>query len=248
MKIKNKLSQILLIFFLFLAPQILPAQQLQQKDTLIAAKPWPAILRSAVLPGWGQIYQNRLWPAAFFYWGSAAYLYKTAYYANKYKQENSAANKSSMQKNASIFLLFYMLNLIDVSDTALRRHPYQWSGGLFSDKPLKSPWGAVLRSSILPGWGQVYTESYWKAAAYFLTAGYLAYKIKEADDVYQRKRTSSNRNQRSKYSWYFGLAYLINMADAYAGAYLYKFDEAVRLTVSPHLLPDVQGIALHVSF
>ena len=24
----------------------------------------------------------------------------------------------------------------------------------------KSPWGAVLRSAILPGWGQIYNESY----------------------------------------------------------------------------------------
>ncbi|MEJ2104869.1 MAG: DUF5683 domain-containing protein, partial [Ignavibacteriaceae bacterium] len=26
----------------------------------------------------------------------------------------------------------------------------------------KSPWGAVLRSAIVPGLGQFYTESYWK--------------------------------------------------------------------------------------
>ena len=27
----------------------------------------------------------------------------------------------------------------------------------------KSPWGAVLRSAILPGLGQIYNQSYWKA-------------------------------------------------------------------------------------
>ena len=27
----------------------------------------------------------------------------------------------------------------------------------------KSPWGAVLRSAIIPGWGQIYNESYIKA-------------------------------------------------------------------------------------
>ena len=26
----------------------------------------------------------------------------------------------------------------------------------------KSPWGAVLRSAVLPGFGQFYNESYWK--------------------------------------------------------------------------------------
>jgi len=34
---------------------------------------------------------------------------------------------------------------------------------LLSDEPLKSPWGAVARSAVLPGWGQVYNEQYWKA-------------------------------------------------------------------------------------
>lgn len=248
MKIKKKIYQILIIHFLFFGVNSISGQQLQLKDTLITAKPWPAIIRSAIIPGWGQIYQDRLWPATLFYWSSAAYAYKSIHYGNQYVKEQKPADKTRLQKNLSILLFFYTLNLLDVTDAAFNEHPYQWSGGLFSDKPLKSPWGAVLRSSILPGWGHVYTESYWKAAGYFLTAGYLAYRIREADIVYQKNRTSSNRNERSKYSWYFGLAYLINMADAYADAYLYKFDEAVKLTVSPNLSPDVQGIALRVTF
>lgn len=223
-------------------------QQAIMKDSLISAEPWPAILRSAVLPGWGQIYQNRLWPAAFFYWSTAAYGYKSALYMNEYTKHHKTVDKTRLQKNLSIAVFLYTLNLLDVTDAAFKQNPYQWSGGLFSDKPLKSPWGAVLRSSILPGWGQVYTESYWKAAGYFLASSYLLYHIYEANKVYQQNRTPSRRNTRSKYSWYFGLAYLINMADAYADAYLYKFDEAVKLTVAPALSPDALGVGLNVRF
>ncbi len=241
---------VLFIFFLvILAGQSnLHAQNLPLKDTLVYAEPWPAILRSAVIPGWGQMYQERLWPSALLYFSSARYVYKTISYYNKYSKSDDSNQKKKFQENLSVSLILYTLNLIDVSYAAFYKKPQQWSGGLFSDKPLKSPWGAALRSAVLPGWGQCYTESYWKAAGYFLTAGYFVYQIREADLVYQKTRTSSNRNTRSKFAWYFGLAYFINIADAYAGAYLYKFDEAVKLTVSPEITPNSSGVALNVYF
>ena len=248
MHIKNKTFGLLLFSLLIFGANSASGQQTSLKDTLVSARPWPAILRSAVIPGWGQIYQNRLWPAAFFYWSTAVYSYKSAFYINEYHKHHKAVDKACLKKNLSIAVFLYSLNLLDAADTAFRHKPYQWVGGLFSDRPVKSPWGAVLRSSILPGWGQIYTESYWKAAGYFLTAAYLAYRIYDADRVYQSNRTPSNRNTRSKYSWYFGLAYLINMADAYAEAYLYKFDEAVKLTVVPPSSPNTWGVGLNVRF
>lgn len=42
----------------------------------------------------------------------------------------------------------------------------------------KSPMGALARSLILPGWGQLYVESYWKAPLMFggfATVGYIIY-------------------------------------------------------------------------
>jgi len=39
----------------------------------------------------------------------------------------------------------------------------------------KSPWGAVLRSAVLPGFGQFYNESYWKIqlALYLFLGGFI---------------------------------------------------------------------------
>ncbi len=101
---------------------------------------------------------------------------------------------------------------------------------LLSDQPLKSPWGAVARSALLPGWGQLYNEQYWKAGLAFSVNAFLGYHIfwyqhrwkSTGDKVYQGKR--------NLYTWYFSLAYLLTMVDAYVDAYLYKFDEAMDIT------------------
>ena len=101
----------------------------------------------------------------------------------------------------------------------------------------KSPWGAVLRSAILPGWGQFYNESYIKVPVIWggITALVLAWR-------YYDKRYKNNRNlyiqtgvegyktyrdfyrdQRDLYSIYIGLAYLLNLVDAYVDAELFDF-------------------------
>lgn len=39
-------------------------------------------------------------------------------------------------------------------------------------RPLKSTTGAVLRSMVVPGWGQFYNESYYKAIAFAIIEGF----------------------------------------------------------------------------
>jgi len=41
----------------------------------------------------------------------------------------------------------------------------------------KSPTGAIWRSLVLPGWGQYYVESYWKAPIFTGAAVFMAYRI-----------------------------------------------------------------------
>ncbi|MFQ5585131.1 MAG: DUF5683 domain-containing protein, partial [Calditrichia bacterium] len=100
---------------------------------------------------------------------------------------------------------------------------------LLSDQPLKSPTGAVLRSAVLPGWGQAYNEQYLKGvfslalnASLLATILYNNHKYKETGD-------SSYKNRRQDFSWLLGIAYLLNLVDAYVNAYLYKFDDAIEL-------------------
>lgn len=108
----------------------------------------------------------------------------------------------------------------------------------------KSPLGAVLRSAIIPGWGQLYNHSYWKAPVVWGFMGtYVYYWIYEnkkyqqyADSalVYARANNISqfnkNKNLREFYhdardlfSIYMGITYVLNLLDAYVDAQLFDF-------------------------
>jgi TM2 domain-containing membrane protein YozV len=109
----------------------------------------------------------------------------------------------------------------------------------------KSPWAAVGYSAIFPGLGQFYNESYWKLPIIAFFTGYLGYEIfsnnnKFLDyrDKYANSQTELNpfgdtrlrdyrefyRDQRDQFILYFGLFYLINLADAYVDAQLFDFN------------------------
>lgn len=101
----------------------------------------------------------------------------------------------------------------------------------------KSAWGAVLRSAILPGWGQIYNESYLKVPVVWGISGwfiynYLANNKKYLD--YKKLYLKSNiiddknlrefyRDQRDLFAMYFAFAYLANLVDAYVDAHLFDF-------------------------
>jgi hypothetical protein len=109
----------------------------------------------------------------------------------------------------------------------------------------KSPWGAVLRSAIVPGWGQLYNHSYWKIPLVVGLSGFLVYGIVSEHqsyvdyrDQYAASITPSNttgnltlkrfrefyRDNRDTYAWWFLVTYLIQIADAFVDAHLYDFD------------------------
>ena len=108
----------------------------------------------------------------------------------------------------------------------------------------KSPWGAVLRSAIIPGWGQFYNESYWKIPIVVGLIGYYTYGYIHNNDLYIEYRdkytesltqsTLGNSNykrirefykdQRDLFAVYFGLTYFLNLVDAYVDAHLFDFD------------------------
>ncbi len=101
----------------------------------------------------------------------------------------------------------------------------------------KSPWGAVLRSAILPGWGQFYNESYvkipiiWGLGAWFIynwnwnNKNYQQYKnlyIQTNNENYKTVRDLYH-DQRDLFSIYMGLTYFLNLVDAYVDAELFDF-------------------------
>lgn len=120
----------------------------------------------------------------------------------------------------------------------------------------KSPAGAVLRSAILPGWGQFYNESYWKIPVILGLGGYLAWGWFENNsdylrysDLYDASISSESpggnlnyklyrelyRDRRDTYGWFFGLLYLLQIADAFVDAHLFDFhtDDNHAFSIQP---------------
>ena len=126
----------------------------------------------------------------------------------------------------------------------------------------KSPWGSVLRSAVLPGWGQIYNESYWKAPVVWGIAGWLIYNWVDNNRLYKQYKDdfsksyienpasggNSNykeyrnfyRDQRDLFTIYMGLTYILTLVDAYVDAQLFDF------TIEPNLFRQpMLGIKLN---
>jgi Family of unknown function (DUF5683) len=102
----------------------------------------------------------------------------------------------------------------------------------------KSPWGAVLRSAIIPGWGQIYNQSYIKApiiwgGIFALVLGWRFYnsRYKSYKDLYNQTSYTPYlnvrdfyHNQRDLFSIYIGIVYVLNLVDAYVDAELFDFN------------------------
>lgn len=101
---------------------------------------------------------------------------------------------------------------------------------LLSDTPVKSPWGAVIRSAVLPGWGQLYNHHYVKAGLALSLNSFLAYHIYWYEKKWRDTKNKDFQGKRNLYSWYFTLGYLLTMVDAYVDAYLFEFDKAMNIS------------------
>lgn len=103
--------------------------------------------------------------------------------------------------------------------------------------PSKSPIKAVLMSAVIPGAGQVYNESYWKAPLIWGISGWLIYNWIDNNNQYKsysnlytvsqnenfRRLRNFYRDQRDLFAIYMGLTYVLNLVDAYVDAQLFDF-------------------------
>ena len=110
----------------------------------------------------------------------------------------------------------------------------------------KSPTGAILRSAVIPGWGQFYNESYWKIPVVWGFLGYFGYIwVKNHELYWDNKKLfieslatdptgymgsnyKSNRdfyrNQRDEFAVYFAITYVLTIVDAYVDSHLFDFN------------------------
>lgn len=132
----------------------------------------------------------------------------------------------------------------------------------------KSPTEAVLKSLALPGWGQYYVESYWKApvflgawgsfigiawwndAQYNTAAGKWALTSDSVLYAQQKElyflEKEFYRDQRDIVLLYLVGVYALSMIDAYTGAHLYDFDvsdKGISLLWEPRVFSPALGKA-----
>lgn len=98
----------------------------------------------------------------------------------------------------------------------------------------KSPRGAILRSALIPGWGQWYNEQKLKALVVFSgemallgTAVYYNQLAVKSTMDYEREFYEYNRG---RFLWWLLGVHLINILDAYVDAHLWNFDTGPDLS------------------
>ncbi|HOJ17646.1 MAG TPA: DUF5683 domain-containing protein [Ignavibacteriaceae bacterium] len=144
----------------------------------------------------------------------------------------------------SLFLLFTSISLSQevISDSVKLNNSDFPEVSVESNDSLfimtKSPWGAMLRSAAIPGWGQFYNESYWKIPVIWGVMGWFIYNWIDNNNNYQDYRdlyindpSNSNkrlrefyRDNRDLFAIYLGLTYVANLVDAYVDAHMFDFD------------------------
>ena len=155
-----------------------------------------------------------------------------------------------------IFLLFIILNfgLFSQQDTTAIQDTTTISSDVFVMQ--KSPWGAVARSAIIPGLGQIYNESYWKAPVVWGIMGWFVYawidnnnKYIDYKNLYIQTGTSKYidyrdfyRDQRDEFAIYIALTYFLNLVDAYVDAHLFDF------SVGENYLTKTKMLNIRVNF
>ncbi len=101
----------------------------------------------------------------------------------------------------------------------------------------KSPWGAVGRSAVLPGWGQFYNEDYWHIPVIWGLLGwfgsqwilnnnnYKTYRDNfiQTNNFNDKRKRDFYRDQRDQFTIYIAITYLLNLVDAFVGAHLFDF-------------------------
>jgi len=129
--------------------------------------------------------------------------------------------------NPRLFLLIALLLLVGLS--ALEAVEY-----------VKNPYRAMVYSAILPGGGQIYTDSYLKAAivigvqAWFISqavgdhhnmdkyGSQISHSNSETDAYNLQQRNKFRNDLRSDY-WWIGTTMFLSIADSFVDAHLYNY-------------------------
>ncbi|MBE0644003.1 MAG: hypothetical protein IH600_07975 [Bacteroidetes bacterium] len=131
----------------------------------------------------------------------------------------------------------------------------------------RSGLGAVLRSAVIPGWGQLYNRSYLKVPVVMGLTGFLVWGIvtehntfkkyegwyaetitdeKPNGDLLYKRYREFYRDRRDTYGWWLLVTYLLQLADAYVDAALFNFDVSDESGIM--LMPNPNGLGMQFRF
>lgn len=167
---------------------------------------------------------------------------------------------------ATLFLALWATGAAGAADPPAADLPSA-KGGAPPDtsRHLPSPFSVMLRSAIVPGWGQITNRKLIKAVVVAGGEGFLIYKAlgeyqKEQDAINAGDALSEERHYNSKvnYIWWAIAVHLLQMADAYVDAHLASFDADFgpeESSLHPDLGPSLDrkgeprlAVAVHVRF
>jgi hypothetical protein len=143
----------------------------------------------------------------------------------------------SLIKNIIKILFGFILFSININAQQDTTVVSDTSNTLIKFEMQKSPWGAVARSAVIPGWGQIYNESYWKAPVIWGVMGWFVYVWVDNNNLYKdnqqlyiqsgivryKQLRDFYRDQRDQFAIYLFLTYFLNLVDAYVDAHLFDF-------------------------
>ncbi len=160
-------------------------------------------------------------------------------------------------------MLFFFISVESTKAQDLLRyqnHEYSVSDTLSTQ--YKSPRGAMIRSAILPGWGQIYNNKLLKALVYMGGEVYFGFKYIELDDElkilridYERmgqnsitqKDLEDKEHERNGWGWLFTAGYLLAIGDAFVDAHLYGLNGNKDISVEVGRGGDENSLMLQIN-
>lgn len=120
------------------------------------------------------------------------------------------------------------------------------------EEELPSPKTALIKSAIVPGWGQFYNGKVIKGAAFFSTQVFIGYQFFRYHDRLH-KTTGEERKQQVEYTrntwaWRYLAVYLLCITDAYVDAHLAGFPEDDNLSLKLQPIPWGMKMSLNIRF
>lgn len=117
---------------------------------------------------------------------------------------------------------------------------------------IKSPTGAVIRSTLVPGWGQMYNGKWLKALIVVGTEAGLAGNAMLMNSRMLNSNTPDEREfyqyHRGTFVWWFVGIYLLNILDAYVDAQLFEFDVSPDLGIQSMISGMTVRGTIQISF